>query len=192
MVKINDPVLAEAGIQLANEKQLPVATLADQLVLTLEGETFRRRLLMVSDTAVPTGTSGANFLATYRTPLGSAIRWFAGSVDNANQNIVCEVRAEYDSSKGVRTVAYSRRRILTNTQANIIGAAGSGFAAAEDFVADSVWTPPGGLLILDIRPNAGNFDVNAITWAILGWTEAIPRTGTDADVLQPFKAIVAP
>lgn len=192
MVKINDQVLAEAGIQLANEKVLPVANLSDQLVLTLDGEPFRRRLVLVFDTVTPSGGVAGNILATYRSPKDAAIRWFAGSVSNANAKTKILVTAQYDSPKGKKTVAHSFRDVQNGLQANFIGAIAVGTIPQSQYVSPSVWVPPDGLLVLELEPDTGNFNANAINWTLVGWTEAIPRTGSIAEVVKPDKAITVP
>jgi len=192
MVKINDQLLAEAGIQLANEKQLPVAELADTVVLTLEGEPFRRRLLLVFDTVTPSGGVSGNILATYRSPKDASVRWFSGSVSNANVKTKVLVTAQYDSAKGKKTVAHSFRDVQNGLQANFIGAIAVGTIPQSQYVSPSIWVPPDSLLVLEFEPDAGDFNANAINWTLIGWTEAIPRTGSIADIVKPDKAITAP
>jgi len=193
MVKINDQVLAEAGIQLKNEKVLPVADLSEQLVLTLDGDPFRRRLMNIFDLAVPSGASAAGFLATYRAPKDAAIRWFAGSLSNANVKLKVLVTVQYTSPKGKQSVAYSFRDVQTGLQASFIGAGSGGTIPQPQYIANSIWCPPGGLLVLDFETDGGgNWNTNAFNWTIVGFTEPAPRTGESSEVLQPDKAIVVP
>jgi len=192
MVKINDQVLAEAGLQLSNEKVLPVANLSDQLVLTLDGDPFRRRLLSVFDVAVPTGTSGASFLATYRSPKDAAVSWFGGSISNANVKLKILVTAQHNSPQGTKSVAYSFRDVQNNLQANFIGSVYGGTIPQSQYVAKSVYVGPDSLLVLEFEPDAGNFNVNAFNWTLVGWTEPVPRTGSTSEVVKPDKAIVVP
>lgn len=192
MVKVNDQVLAEVGIDLGNEKQLPIANLSDSVVVTLAGEPFRRRLLQVFDTAAPSGANGDSFLATYRSPKDAAVRWFAGSLSNANVKLELLVTAQYDSAAGKKSVAHSFRDIQSGLQANFIGAVGVGTIPQPDYVSESIWVPPDSLLILEFEPEGASWNTNAFNWTIMGWTEAPPRTGSKAEVVKPDKTIVVP
>lgn len=183
MVKINDPVLGEAGLQLKNEKQPGVAELSESLQLVIDAQLFRRKLYVVSDSFTPGGVSGKSFFAEYRSPPNEGIEWFVGSYANASLVTFFLLQAQVTSVKNTTATTVANLTLPASTNTRIIGASNVNLPLTGDrFIPDRVYVPAGQNLIMTVFSGAV-LPAEQVGWTMMGWSVPNPR----AIVVVPFE-----